>query len=152
MKVKIDDIIDAVDFDSDMSVSFLNTKTKKVCMFTDEELRAAASDIGLSDSVEWYCEAVARAKHYLEHPDDYLSLPEKYDFNEYRIIEKFIARVVIPRQSEMLFQSIQGKGAFRRFKVLLDKFTLIDEWYKYRGQKLRDFVEFWCKENKIDFE
>lgn len=48
-------------------------------------------------------------------------LPEKYDFNEYRIIGKFIARVVIPKQSEMLAQSIHGKGAFRRFKTVLER-------------------------------
>jgi len=152
MKVKIDDIIDAVDFDNDMSGSFLNTKTDQVFMFTDEELHAAQRDEDLSDSAEWYCEAVVRAKHYLENPDDYLSLPEKYDFNEYRIIEKFIARVIVAKQSEMLFQSIHGKGAFRRFKAVLEKLGLTDEWYKYRGQKLREFVEFWCRENKIDFE
>lgn len=152
MKVKIDDIIDAVDFDSDMSESYLNTKTEQVCMFTDEELLAAEKGVDLSDSAEWYREAVASAKHYLENQDDYLSLPEKYDFNEYRIIEKFIARVVIPKQSEMLSRSIHGKGAFRRFKTELEKLGLLDEWHKYRGQKLREFVEFWCKENKIDFE
>jgi hypothetical protein len=152
MKVKIDDIINAVDFDNDISESFLNTKTEEVCMFTDEELRAAEKDVDLSDYAEWYCEAVASAQHYLENQDDYLSLPEKYDFNEYRIIEKFIARVIIPKQSEMLSQSIHGKGAFRRFKAMLENLGLVDEWYKYRGQKLRDFVEFWCRENKIDFE
>ena len=152
MKVKINDIIDAVDFDSDMSESFLNTKTEQVCMFTDDELRAAENDEDLSDSAQWYCEAVSRAKQYLENQNDYLPLPDKYDFNEYRIIEKFIARVVIPKQLQMLSQSIQGKGAFRRFKAVLEKLGLVDEWYKYRGQKLREFVEFWCKENKIDFE
>jgi hypothetical protein len=81
-----------------------------------------------------------------------LSLPEKYDLNEYRIIEKFIARVFVPKQSEMLSQSINGKGAFRRFKTMLEKLELVDEWSKYRGQKLREFVEFLCKENEIDFE
>lgn len=152
MKVKIEDIIDAVDFDNDMSESFLNTKTEQVCIFTDEELRAAENDVDLSDSAEWYCEAVASAKHYLKNQDDYLTLPAKYDFNEYHIIEKFIARVDIPKQSEMLYQSIHGKGAFRRFKAVLERLGLVEEWYKYRGEKLRDFVEFWCKENKIDFE
>ena len=81
MKVKINDIIDAVDFDSDMSESFLNTKTEQVCMFTDEELRAAENDIDLSDSAEWYCEAVASAKHYLENQNDYLSLPNCGNFH-----------------------------------------------------------------------
>jgi hypothetical protein len=152
MKVKIDDIIDAVDFDSDMSSSFLNIKTEQVCMFTDDELRSAENDEDLSDSAEWYCEAVLRAKQYLENQSDYLSLPEKYDFNEYRIIEKFISRVVVPKQSEMLSQSIHGKGAFRRFRIVLEKLGLVDEWYKYRGLKLREFVEFWCRENEIGFE
>ena len=152
MKVKIDDIIDTVDFDSDMSESYLNTKTIQVCIFTDEELRAAKNNEDLSDSAQWYCEAVARANHYLENQDDYIPLPEKYDFNEYRIIEKFIVSVATSKQSEMLSQSIHGKGAFRRFKTVLEKLGLVDEWYKYRGQKLRGFVEFWCKENKIDFE
>ena len=152
MKVKIEDIIDAVDFDSDMSKSFLNIKTQQVCMFNDEELSDAENNVDLSDSVEWYCEAVASAKYYLENQDDYLYLPKKYDFNEYRIIEKFIARVVVPKQVEMLYQSIHGKGAFRRFKVMLERLGLIDEWYKYREKKLREYVEFWCEENKIDFE
>jgi len=152
MTVKIDDIIDAVDFDSDMSESFLNTKTEKVCFFTHDELQAAEKGVDLSDSAQWYCEAVASAKYYLENQQDYLSLPEKYDFNEYRIMEKFIARVVIPAQSEMLYQSIKGKGAFRRFKTVLTKLGLVDEWYEYRGKKLHEFVEFWCEENKVNFE
>ncbi|AZQ83397.1 hypothetical protein EKO29_04625 [Colwellia sp. Arc7-635] len=152
MTVKIDDIIDAVDFDSYMSESFLNTKTEKVCIFTHDELQAAEKGVDLSDSAQWYCEAVASSKYYLENQQDYLSLPEKYDFNEYRIMEKFIARVVIPTQSEMLYQSIKGKGAFRRFKTVLTKLGLVDEWYEYRGKKLREFVEFWCEENKVSFE
>ncbi len=152
MKVKIDDIIDAVEFDSDMTESYLNTKTEQVCTYTYEELQAAEENEDLSDSAEWYVEAVSRAKQYLENQDDYLPLPEKYDFNEYRIIEKFISNVAVPKQSEILSQAIHGKGAFRRFKEMLEKLELVDQWYKFREQKLREFVELWCKENKIDFE
>lgn len=152
MKVKIEDIIDAVEFDSDMSESYLNTKTEQVCMFTDEELRAAENNEDLSDSAEWYREAIVRAKLYLENQGDYLPLPEKYEFNEYRVIEKFVSQVAVSKQSDMLSQSIRGKGAFRRFKIMLEKCELVEEWYKFREKKLRDFVELWCTENKIDLE
>ncbi len=152
MKVNIDDIIDAVEFDSDMTESFLNTKMQQVCTFTSEELQAAEDNEDLSDSAQWYAEAVSRAKQYLENQDDYLPLPEKYDFNEYRIIEKFISSVPVRKQAEMLSQAIHGKGAFRRFKDMLERLGLIDQWFKFREQKLREFVEFWCTENKIDFE
>jgi hypothetical protein len=67
MKVTTDDIIDVVNFDNDMRESFLNTNTEQVCMFTDEEIRTAENDVDLSDSPEWYSEAVVSAKHYLEN-------------------------------------------------------------------------------------
>ena len=157
MKVKISDIMDAVGFNSDMSDSFLNTKTKEVCMFAHDEIQAAENDEDLSNSAEWYCEAVTRAKHYVENLDDYLPLPEQYDFNEYRVMEKFISQVVasLPlglKQSAVLSEAIEGKGAFRRFKIALERLELREEWYRFRDQKLREFVEFWCIENKIDFE
>ena len=152
MKVKINDIIDAIEFDNGMSESYLNIKSEQVCMYTDEEIQAARNDEDLSDSADWFREAVIRAREYLENQDDYLPLPEKYDFNEYRIIEKFIARVAVPKQSEILLQSIRGKGAFKRFKITLEKFALVEQWYEFKEKKLREFVEFWCIENKIDFE
>ncbi len=151
MKVKIQDIIDAVDFDSEMSESYLNMKTGEVCIYGEDELQAAEEDEDLSDSPEWYREAVTRAKQYIENQDDYLSFPEKYDFNEYRIMEKFIARVPVKEQSEILFQSIKGKGAFRHFKSTLERFALVDRWYEFKDGKMREFVEFWCKENGIEF-
>ena len=54
--------------------------------------------------------------------------------------------------SEILFQSIKGKGAFRRFKNTLERFALVDQWYEFKEKKLREFVEFWCEENEIEFE
>ena len=121
MKVKINDIIEAVELDSDMSQSYLNTKTGLVCVFADEEIQAVEEGDDLTDSPDWYREAVARAKAYFENQNDYLPLPTKYDFDEYRIIEKFIRRVAVAEQAEMLYQAIQGKGAFRRFKTMLEQ-------------------------------
>lgn len=152
MKAKIRDIVDAVDFDSDMSESYLNKRTGDVCTFADEELQAAEENSDLSDSPEWYREAVNRAKQYIENQDDYLPLPEKYDFNEYRIMEKFISGIPIEEQSDILFQAIKGKGAFNRFKITLERFALVDQWYEFKEKKLREFVEYWCKENEIEFE
>lgn len=152
MKAKIQDIINAVDFDSDMSESYLNLKTGEVCMFTDEEISAAENNDDLSDSYEWYREAVERAKQFVANPDDYLSLPSKYDFNEYHIMEKFIERLSVSEQSEMMYHAIKGKGAFHRFKVMLERFALTSEWFKFKDKKLYEFVELWCKENNINYE
>ena len=152
MKVKLQDIIDAVDFDSEMSESYLNRITGEVCVFSYEEIQAAEEDEDLSDSPEWYRDAVVLAKKYIENQDDYLALPEKYEFDEYRIMEMFILRIENQKQSDMLFQAIKGKAAFRRFKEVLERLALIDQWYKFKDQKLTDFVKLWCEENSIRFE
>lgn len=52
----------------------------------------------------------------------------------------------------MLFHSIRGKGVFRRFRTVLQRLGLVDEWYQFREQKLREFVEYWCRENRTEFE
>jgi hypothetical protein len=150
MKVKLQDIIDAVDFDSDLSQSFLNKKTGEVCVYSDEELQAAENNEDLSDSPQWYREAVNRAKQYFENENDYLPLPEKYDFNEYRVMERFIAGLPVEEQVEILFRAIKGKGAFHRFKNTLERFALVNQWYEYKEMRLRQFVEDWCEENNIE--
>ncbi len=56
----------------------------------------------------------------------------------------------------LLFDSIQGKGAFRRFKDTLHDFGMIDRWYEYKGRDDRKkalewlFSENLITENQID--
>lgn len=150
MKAKLQDIIDAVDFNSELSQSYLNKKTGEVCVYTDEELQAVEDNEDLSDSHEWYREAVSRARLFIENEDDYLPLPEKYDFNEYRVMEKFISRLPVQEQADSLFRAIEGKGAFRRFKDTLERFALVDQWYEYKDKQLREFVEYWCEDNGVE--
>ena len=151
MKVKIQDIADAVDFNSDMSQSYLNIKTGEICVYVDDELQAAENNEDVSGSPEWYREAVAKAKQYVDNPNDYLYLPEKFDFNEYRVMEKFISHVQKDEHAEALFKAIKGKGAFHRFKAVLERFSLTGQWYEYKNRQLQEFIEFWCKENDIEF-
>ena len=152
MKTKIQDIIDAVDFDNDMTEFYLNIKTGEVCMYSEEELRAAEDNGDMSDSPEWYRDAVEQAKQFMENQDDYMELPGKYDFNEYRVMETFSSLVVVEEQSEILLDAIKGKGAFHRFKETIARFALTNQWYDFKEKKLYEFVESWCQENKIEFE
>ena len=152
MKVKIQDIVDAINFNSEQLEHHLNLKTGEVCCFTEEELCSAENEDEIADSAEWYREAVERAKVFLENQKDYLELPGKYEFNEYRIIEKFIAQIDSASDAEKLYSAIKGKGAFRRFKQNLERLALLDGWYEFKGTKLREFAESWCQENEISYE
>lgn len=151
MKADIQEIIDAVEFHSTTSQSFLNIKTGKVSSYSDEEIQDAQSDEVPSNTAGWYLEAINRAKEFINNQDDYISLPDQYDFHEYRVMESFIGKVSVEKQRDLLYSAIKRKGAFRNFKDVLGQLALLDEWHQYKKVKLREFVEDWCNENNVEF-
>jgi len=152
MKANIQDIVAAVDFQSDLSDSYLCVETGEVCTYADDELRDAEEETDLSDSPDWYREAVSKAKEFLQNEDSYIALPSKSDFNEYRIMERFISSVAISEQAEILYNAIKGKGAFRRFRDTLERFVLLEQWYEYKEERLVEFVKDWCEDQEICYE
>ena len=151
MKIKLATIIDGIEFQTDETQSFLNLSTGEVVIFTDEEIDTASSDDDISEQADWYKEAIARAKVYLENEENYLSLPSTFEFHEYSVMEDFISDLPIEEQREALFSLIKGKGAFSRFRQGLERFLLLDKWYKHKEEALTDFAEQWCKDNNIDY-
>ncbi len=85
MKIKLSSIVTGMEFQGLESSSFLNLKTGEVILIADEEVRAAEIDEDTSGQAEWFKEAIANAKEFLENRDQYLELPSKYDIDEYRI-------------------------------------------------------------------
>lgn len=152
MKIKLATIVDGIEFQTDETKSFLNLSTAEVDIFTDDEIDTASSGDDISEHADWYKVAIARAKEYLENEENYLPLPSQFEVNEYRIMEEFISELPIEEQREALFKSIKGKGAFSRFRRGLERFLLIDKWYKYKEEALIDFAEQWCKEKNIDYK
>ena len=152
MKVDLKVIVDGIEFQSDESQSVLNIKTGEVLFFTDEELELAESKQDISDYAQWMQDAINRVRKYLEEQDNYLGLPTKYDFHEYHVMEKFILSLPHESQREELYYSIKGRGAFSNFKRGIDRYSLDDEWYKYRDEALEEHAKEWCKSNGIEIK
>lgn len=152
MKLKLQDIIDAIDLGCDETCSYLNLKTGKVHTFFDEYIKVAKKNKNLDDEEDWYREEVLLAKHYLEHKQDYRSIPSKSAINEYDVMEAFCESLAIEEQREEMCFLIQGRGAFSNFRRGLDRFLLLDEWYDYKNQKLREFVIKWCEGNDFEYQ
>lgn len=152
MKIKLTDIVEGIEFQSDESQSYLRTSSGEVFHFTDDEINKAEVGEDISDEAEWYVEAVNRAKSYLENELDYIPLPSKYDFHEYRVVEDFIYSLPIEEQRDKMLGLIKGKGAFSRFREGLDRFLLTDKWYKYRDGALLAFAKSWCQDNDIEID
>ncbi len=150
MTVKLKDITEGLEFQSDEGSSHLHTTTGEVVYITDEDVRAAEDETPLDHFPAWQHEAIRVAKDLLES-GDYLPLPTKFDIHEYRIMERFCYSVDDEEMRDDLFNAIQGSGAFRRFKDSIHKHGVADDWYKHRDDALKEIAIAWCEENGMQY-
>ena len=129
MKVKLQDVLMALeDADNDeIRYSYSFNKEKIVyfsdCLYNEDEY---------------------------DEDDDYIDLPDSYDINEYRMMEKFVYSLPRGKNQTILYNAIQGRGAFRRFKDKLHEIGMANDWYKYRDQQYKEIALEWCEENNIE--
>jgi hypothetical protein len=150
--VKLSDIIEGMEFQSDESSSFLNKKTGEVVLMTDYAMQAAEDDEPLEELPDWERELVAIAREILAETGQYISLPTKFDINEYSIMERFCVSLDRQEIGDILYDLISGSGAFRRFKDAIYKYGVEDEWHTYRDNAIKEIAIEWCRENNIEFE
>src|SRR5262252_10165055 len=107
VQVKLTEIIEGMDFQSDEQSSFLNLTTGEVVAITDEELRAAEHDAPLEDFPDWQHDAICIAKDIVE-TDHYLPLPDRFEIHEYQIMEQFCLSVDDEDIRDDLSDAIRG--------------------------------------------
>jgi hypothetical protein len=150
VQVKLQDILEGMDFQSDEHSSFLNLTTGEVVSITDEELRAAENDAPLEDFPEWQHDAIRIAGEILG-TDHYLPLPDRFEIHEYQIMERFCLSIDDEDVRDDLCNAIRGRGAFRYFKDRIHAYGIAEEWYRYRDAALREIAIAWCDEHGIPY-
>ncbi len=151
MKVKLRDVVDGLEMQADEMTAYLNKRTGELVPTTDEELSAAEEEEDLDDYPEWQRESILKAKEILGS-EDWIALPEKYDINDYAIMEEFCRSIADAELSDRLLSTIRGSGAFGRFRAAVDGLDLRQEWFDFRATELERIAVEWLDENEIEFE
>jgi hypothetical protein len=150
--VKLDDIIDGLESQSDESSSFLNKRTGEVVLINDYEMRAAEEGNPLEDFPDWEQDQVRIAREILAETGQYIPLPTKFEIDEYSIMERFCVSLDNQEISDILYDLISGSGAFRRFKDAIYRYGIEDDWHTYRNNSIKEIALEWCRENNIEFD
>lgn len=132
--IKLSNIIDELDMMSSERQSYLNIKTGDIVTISD------------------YLGSEEDADNIEKNPDDFALLPTQYDINEYSIMEDFFDEIDDEEIKCKLYESIRGKGAFRRFKNTIYYLNLKDQWYNFRAKAFNKIAIEWCEENDINYE
>lgn len=151
--VKIQGLIEAMDMQMDGVQSFLDTRSGAVVQFSTEELSAAEEERDLNDFPEWMHESIREAGALLDsEPGTFLALPDKFEIDEYRIMEEFCWSISDPAISEYFAGIIRGRGAFRRFKDAANRYGLMQAWFDYRENEFRRKAIAWCEDHDLPYE
>lgn len=120
----IEDIIQALDNANDETRYYLKKETREVTSFSDYGDYDEDEENNL-DLSKW------------------IEINGFESFKKYNLMEEFASMQSV-RLKELLYSSLQGKGAFRRFKDLLYRFPEEQEkWY--------EFEHDWLEQQAIDF-
>lgn len=150
MKVKLGDVVDALEMQADEMSTYLNKRTGEVVPTTSEDMSAVEEEEDLDDYPEWQQETILKAKEILES-EDWIALPSKFDIDEYAIMEEFCRSVADQETSDRLLSCIRGKGAFGRFRGAVDVLDLRQEWFDFRATELERIAVEWLEVNEIEY-
>jgi hypothetical protein len=105
------------------------------------------------DLAEWRKEEYEIAREIVSDDGSrFIPPPDKFEFHEYRVMERFIHSLGDNQAADQLWLAIKGSGAFHRFKDTLYRLGIQQSWYDYLEEAHEEFVVDWAKENNVAFE
>jgi len=152
MKVKLEDVIEQFELASESNQTYFNKTTGEIHLIPEEVESYVESDLfDENDLPEWEKEIIPIYKDIQGNPDNYIQFPNQFYINEYSIMERFSLSLTNEKMRNILYSSLKGKGAFRRFKDTANELGILEDWYKYRDEAIKELAIEWCKENNLEF-
>ena len=138
MPIKFSDIEDAFFFVS-MGEMYMNSAI--LCIKTGQIFYI--SDFGDSDELP---------EDIDDDTDKYIDIPHKneLDLGKPLVLEFLI--MYLPDSVEKVNSFFRKKGAYSKFKDLIDAKGLLDKWYAFEEEEQNKALREWCKDNDINFE
>lgn len=88
----------------------------------------------------------------LEENDKYINIPHKNDLNLGRNLAFDFISANLPAEFERIRGIFNKKGAYARFKDLLESRRQLEAWYEFERKATEEALREWCKENSVSLE
>jgi hypothetical protein len=133
--VKLDELEDALMF---LASTDMSENAAWLCRDTGKVLWPA------DDGGDW--EALPQD---IDDEDRYVAIPDKRDLGLGKPLVLEFVRVHLPECIEQVREIFSHRGAYARFKDLLDRRESLDAWYSWEQEKTRQALREWGADNGI---
>jgi hypothetical protein len=86
----------------------------------------------------------------LESSDKYLALPHKIDLDLGRDLALSFIEQHLPKEFDRVVRYFRKRGAYGRFKELLDDRGVLEDWYAFEKEATERALRQWCEEHDIE--
>ena len=137
MAISFDDIENAFFFVS-MDQQFMNSAY--LCKETGEIFYT--SEMGDSDELP----------EDIDDPEKYISIPHKNELDLGRALVLEFTSAYLPEELDEVYLIFRHKGAYSRYKDLLERKGALEDWYKFENERQELALKEWCRENNIEIK
>lgn len=153
LKVDLSELVFEMELGDNMERSgYLDTETGEIIDMPDDIMRGVEEGEPGSVLVEWDEELAEIADKILsDEKNRFLLIPRRESSEGYEIMVSFTGTVAGKELKAKLTVALDGKGAFRRFRNVLDRHPgELERWYKFKEDWMRDEAIQWLLENGIE--
>ena len=124
MRVNLADVIDAIDTINEDETYFYSIQDEEIVYVLEDD----------------------------EDDEFFIPLPTKEEVNDYQNMVNFTESIEDDKKRDWFENAIHGKGAFRRFRAILERFGMETEWYDYLEACHRELAIEWCEQHGIVYD
>ncbi len=150
-QVTLAELIDALDMQNDQISAYLDRDTGTVGMI-GEDIVSLSRQNESDQWADWERELIEVLRRIEEGSQRYVQLPTQRDVHEWDIMRRFCETVEDARSRDYLERALDGRGAYRRFKDALDRDGLLQRWFDFKRNALRELAVEWCEDNDVVFD
>lgn len=84
--------------------------------------------------------------------DKYLEIPSKHSFDSGKALVIAFVSEQLPDDLYAVYNFFRAKGAYAKYKKLLERRGCLETWYQYEQQALTQAIADWCTDNNISHD
>lgn len=151
LEIDFDEIASLMESDFDLYKYYLDTHTGETVVVPYDLLDSESFDTEEIENLpKWERELVPVVQEILEG-DRYEPIPRVESYQVYDLMAEFAETVSNRRLQRLLSVALDGKGAFGRFKRVMENYPEERErWFKFKLAEMSKWIREWL--NDLDIE
>jgi len=150
--VPIDQLIDALEAQSDSHSSYLDRQTGEVYTISEDAISLSEGETDSAHLIAAWQEDEVELARRIQSSDRYLAFPDQWEVNEWDIMADFSKLI---KKDDITYRAAQGNSRQSCVSSIQGSnraFWRTEDWFAFRRRAFEEILMAWCEENGIEIK